>query len=205
MELRRSQDLEITLFFEKKPYTFDKELEECLDCFDEEQYLRAYMRYIDIFNKMYKYYISITHQKTDAINLTKRSLINDQLYGAAGGYDSVRRIIKASPASAVDELKFYKQGDFSTSLNKAKLRVLCGEIVGKDKDLGEYQILKDYSKAKNDDTDKVLSLVIPCLESGILNLLCLKHNINFLDDPRNSKRAGALKEEAEQILIFSEN
>ena len=205
MELRRSQDLEITLFFEKNPYTFDKELEECLDCFDEEQYLRAYMRYIDIFNKMYKYYISITHQKTDAINLTKRSLINDQLYGAAGGYDSVRRIIKASPASAVDELKFYKQGDFSTSLNKAKLRVLCGEIVGKDKDLGEYQILKDYSKAKNNDTDKVLSLVIPCLESGILNLLCLKHNINFLDDPRNSKRAAALKEEAEQILIFSEN
>ena len=205
-EIVNSSDIDISLFFGENPYPTKlvELIDEIEELYDNGEDFRAYMRFYELYKGTFQYYIQITHQKTDAINLTKRSLINDQLYGATGGYDSVRRIIKTCPASAVENLRFYKNNPITDTMTKAKFKLICEEIIGKDKDLGEFQIVKDFVKGKDVSIDKIKELVIPCLENGIINLLCLKHNLNLLDDPRNGKRAAALKDEAAEILKYSE-
>ena len=205
-EITNSSDIDISLFFEEKPFPvkLTELVDEIEELYDNDEDLRAYMRFYELYKGVFQYYIQITHQKTDSINLTKRSLINDQLYGATGGYDSIRRIIKTCPASAVENLRFFKNDPITDVMTKAKFKIICEEIIGKDKDLGEFQIVKDFTKGKNVSIEEVKKLVIPCLENGIINLLCLKHNLNLLDDPRNGKRVAALKDEAAEILKYSE-
>lgn len=203
VEILESDDYDIKEFLKDNQFTFIEELEKYYEQIEVSN-LTAYMQFYKIYQKLFKYYIQITHVKTDAINLTKRSLINDQLYGAAGAYDSVRRVIQACPSSAVSDLRFFKKSTLESAMDKARLMLVCKEIVDKDKDLGDFQILKDFSKGKTKDIEKVRELAVKCLENGIINLLCFKHNINLLDDERNSKRAAELLSEAESILKYSE-
>jgi len=205
IELTNSDDIDISLFFQEKPFPLTDLVDECETLYENEENLRAYMKFYNLYKKLFQYYIEITHVKTDFINLTKKSLINDQLYGAVGGYDSIRRIIKTCPSSAVENLRFYKNNPLTDTMSKTKFKLICEEIIGKDKDLGEFEIVRDFVKGKTVDLEEVKKLVIPCLENGIINLLCLKHNINLIpDDKRNLKRAETLLEEAEEILKYSE-
>ena len=124
-------------------------------------------------------------------------------------WDDVNRVwcsenngeIKCIIGSAVWDVKTIK-----TTKSIIKIKTVAGMILNdtiKTGDDDEYiQYLEKWYNGIEKDNEKARRIVICSLLHGILTLLSLKHNINFLDDKKNSERADVIKFEFSKILEY---
>lgn len=156
----------------------------------------------ELSNIIYSAYIKMSKVKTDEINISKASNINDELYGGIGGYNPTIGEIKCIIGSAVWELKSAK-----STATKAKLRTIAAKILEDnlteqpDDDDGIKFLVRWYAGKESDD-EYARRVIVTSLCFGILSLLSLKHNLSFLEDPRNSERADAIYSELRKILEY---
>lgn len=147
---------------------------------------------------LYTYYIKNTKQKTDTNAVSLLLNVDKELYGNSGSYNYVTKQIYAGFGSNVYNIKKIKESD---NLNVLKLEI--NDILKDTKDHSDeyFDYLKKWVKKPTKD-DYAKKIAINILLNGCLDLLCLKHDMNFLSDERNSKKAEEIKEEFLEILKY---
>ena len=161
----------------------------------------SWLKFVELCNVIYSTYIRLSKVKADHINISKASNLNDELYGGIGGFDPNTGEIKCIIGSAVWELKTVK-----TTKSMLKIKTIAGSILKdtlktKEDDEG-ISYLERWYNGKENDNEKARQVVVCSLIYGIITLLSLKHNLNFLDDPRNEKRADKIRYETQKILDY---
>lgn len=171
------------------------------DKVDDELKVITWLKSVELCDIIYSIYIKLTKVKTDTINVSKASNLNDEIYGGIGGFNPNNGEIKCIIGSAVWDVKTIK-----TTKSVIKIKTVAGMILNdtiKTGDDDEYiQYLEKWYNGIEKDNEKARRIVICSLLHGILTLLSLKHNINFLDDKKNSERAEAIKFEFIKILEY---
>lgn len=157
----------------------------------------SFLKFKELVNVVYSVYIKITKVKTDEHKLTLCSNINSQIYGSIGGYNPITKEIKYIIGSAVWDLK-----NINETKNIPKLKQHADLILeNKSDEKNEYiDYLERWKKGLEKDDDKARQIIINCLCNGIMTLLSFKHNLNFLEDNRNSIRAELIIDELKSIL-----
>lgn len=157
------------------------------------------LKFRELINSIYSIYIKLTKVKTDEHGLVLCSNINSQLYGNAGGYNPNSKEIKCIIGSAVWDLKNIKETNLVS-----KLKLHAGLILENksEKDDKYIEYLVRWNKGKETDNNKAKQIIVNCMCNGIFVLLELKYDLNFLDDNRNSKKAGLILEELKSILKY---
>lgn len=145
----------------------------------------TWLRFTTLINIIYSLYIKLGKTKTDTIKLSIASNLNDEIYGATGGFNPNTGEIKCIIGSAVWDLKSCKNG------NKTKIKNMAKEILDTPKTEEDKYMdyLERWYKGHETNDEYAQQIVCGCLLNGILSLLSLKHNLSFLEDIRNSDRA----------------
>ena len=161
----------------------------------------TWLKFVELCNIIYSTYIRLSKIKTDHINISKASNLNDEIYGGIGGFDPNTGEIKCIIGSAVWELKTVK-----TTKSMLKIKTIAGSILKdtsktQENDEGISYLERWYNGKENDD-EKARQVVVCSLIWGIITLLSLKHNLNFLDDKRNEERADKIRYETQKILDY---
>lgn len=165
---------------------------------EQELKVLTWVNFSELAKILYSIYIQIGKIKTDQHKAVISSNLNDELYGGIGGYNPITNEIKCIIGSAVYDVKSCKSG------NKTKIKNIASTIFKETKvkeDEKEIKFLEKWVKNGGDD-EQAQKIVINCLLNGILTLLTLKHNINFLVDSKNSDRADAIKKEFLAIISY---
>lgn len=165
---------------------------------EQELKVLTWVNFSELVKILYSIYIQIGKIKTDQHKAVIASNLNDELYGGIGGYNPITNEIKCIIGSAVYDVKSCKSG------NKAKIKNIASAIFKETKvkeDEKEIKFLEKWVKNGGDD-EQAQKIVINCLLNGVLTLLILKHNINFLVDSKNSDRADAIKKEFLAIINY---
>jgi len=177
-------------------------LDELFDKYEEEKKILTWIKFAELNNIIYSTYIKLTKLKTDSINVSKASNLNDELYGGIGGFNPNTGEIKCIIGSAVWQLKTIK-----STKSIVKIKTVAGYIF-ENKPIIEddegIKYLDKWFKGIEKDDEKARQVVVCSLLHGIITLLCLKHNLNFLKDNKNSKRAEAIYYELEKIMEYCE-
>ena len=177
-------------------------LDELFDKYEEEKKILTWIKFAELNNIIYSTYIKLTKLKTDSINVSKASNLNDELYGGIGGFNPNTGEIKCIIGSAVWQLKTIK-----STKSIVKIKTVAGYIF-ENKPIVEddegIKYLDKWFKGIEKDDEKARQVVVCSLLHGIITLLCLKHNLNFLKDKKNSKRAEAIYYELEKIMEYCE-
>lgn len=177
-------------------------LDELFDKYEEEKKILTWIKFAELNNIIYSTYIKLTKLKTDSINVSKASNLNDELYGGIGGFNPNTGEIKCIIGSAVWQLKTIK-----STKSIVKIKTVAGYIF-ENKPIIEddegIKYLDKWFKGIEKDDEKARQVVVCSLLHGIITLLCLKHNLNFLKDEKNSKRAEAIYYELEKIMEYCE-
>lgn len=177
-------------------------LDELFDKYEEEKKILTWIKFAELNNIIYSTYIKLTKLKTDNINVSKASNLNDELYGGIGGFNPNTGEIKCIIGSAVWQLKTIK-----STKSIVKIKTVAGYIFENKpviEDDEGIKYLDRWFKGIEKDDEKARQVVVCSLLHGIITLLCLKHNLNFLKDEKNSKRAGAIHYELEKIMEYCE-
>ena len=169
---------------------------------DKDIKVLTWLKFVELCNIIYSTYIRLSKVKTDHINISKASNLNDELYGGIGGFDPNTGEIKCIIGSAVWELKTVK-----TTKSMLKIKAIAGSILKdtlkiKEEDDEGILYLERWYNGKEKDDEKARQVVVCSLIWGIIILLELKHNLNFLDDPRNGKRAEKIRYEIQKIMEY---
>jgi hypothetical protein len=177
-------------------------LDELFDKYEEEKKILTWIKFAELNNIIYSTYIKLTKLKTDSINVSKASNLNDELYGGIGGFNPNTGEIKCIIGSAVWQLKTIK-----STKSIVKIKTVAGYIF-ENKPIVEddegIKYLDKWFKGIEKDDEKARQVVVCSLLHGIITLLCLKHNLNFLKDNKNSKRAEAIYYELGKIMEYCE-
>jgi len=202
--LFESDDIEIKGVVKELPNqnNIRERLDELFDKYEEEKKILTWIKFAELNNIIYSTYIKLTKLKTDSINVSKASNLNDELYGGIGGFNPNTGEIKCIIGSAVWQLKTIK-----STKSIVKIKTVAGYIF-ENKPIVEddegIKYLDRWFKGIEKDDEKARQVVVCSLLHGIITLLCLKHNLNFLKDKKNSKRAEAIYYELEKIMEYCE-
>ena len=87
-----------------------------------------------------------------------------------------------------------------------KIKTIAGSILKdtsktQEDDEGISYLERWYNGKENDD-EKARQVVVCSLIWGIITLLSLKHNLNFLDDKRNEERTDKIRYEIQKIMEY---
>lgn len=165
---------------------------------EKELKVLTWVNFSELIKILYSIYIQNGKIKTEQHKTAIALNLNDELYGGIGGYNSVTNEIKCIIGSAVYDVKSCKSG------NKTKIKNIASAIFKETKvkeDEKEIKFLEKWIKNGGDD-EQAQKIVVNCLLNGILILLILKHNINFLVDSKNSDRADSIKKEFLAIMNY---
>lgn len=197
-ELFISKDSEIVGAFKKIENYNDilNKIGEIEISINEDKKVLTWLRFTNLINILYSLYIKTDKQKTDTHKLSIVSNLNDEIYGATGGYNPNTGEIRCIIGSAVWDVKSCKSGNKTKVKNLAK-EILSSPRMEEDKYL-DY--LDRWYKGYETDNDYAQQIVVGCLLNGILSLLSLKHNLSFLNDIRNSERANEILTEFRAIV-----
>lgn len=201
-ELFLSKDSEIVGAFSNVENYNDilKKINELQVAIVEDRKVLTWIMFTNLVNVLYSLYIKLGKVKTDTHKLSIASNLNDEIYGATGGYNPNTKEIKCIIGSAVWDLKSCKKG------NKTKIKNMAKEILDtpKTEDDKYLDYLERWYKGYETDDAYAQQIVCGCLLNGILALLSLKHNLSFLEDIRNSERADNILDEFRSIAKLCE-
>lgn len=198
-----STDSEISAILKKIPSTtsIQKKITDIKDSIEREIKVLTWIRFSELINNSYSIYISEGKQKTDTHKLTIASNFNDELYGGIGGYNPNTGEIKCILGSAVSDVKLCYS---SKTLTKVKT---IANAIFKDNEKTEedeepIKYLERWLNGKETDDNYARQVVTNSCLHGILTLLFLKHNVNFLEDKKNSDRVQNALNEFKAILKY---
>lgn len=160
----------------------------------------TWIQFSELINLIYSIYIQFGKIKTDQHKLAIISNLNDELYGGIGGFNPITGEIKCIIGSAVWDIKSCKSAKTMT-----KVKTLANAILKEtktDEDEEEIKFLEKWISGHQTDDERARRVVVNYLLNGVLVLLSLKHNLNFLEDKRNHLRADAIKYEFIKILEY---
>lgn len=161
----------------------------------------TWLKLVELCNVVYSAYIQLSKVKTDTINISKASNLNDELYGGIGGFNPNNGEIKCIIGSAVWEVKTVRAAKTMTKIKTIAGSILNDNIKTEEDDEGIQYLERWYNGIEKDD-EMAKRVVVCSLLHGILTLLSLKHNLNFLKDSKNSKRADAIRYEFTKIMEY---
>ena len=202
-ELFNCQDYEIKQFIETIPNhkILIEKINFLNDKISKDLKVISWFTFTDIINNIYSAYIKYGKTKSDTKSSNLVSNLNSELYGAIGGFNPNTREVKTFIGGAIYEVK-----EVYGLKNENKIKLLGKEIIKDNKgNLNEpeyFKLVEDFVDGKRVDIEKVKQVIICSMLYGILNLLSLKHNINFLTDNKNCVRAEALRHEFTAILNY---
>jgi len=204
-ELFYSSDSEIKKVYSKLENLNDirEKLDFIYEKIESELKVITWIKFVEFNSIIYSTYIKLSKVKTDTINVSKASNLNDELYGSIGGFNPNNGEIKSIIGSAVWEVKTVKNTKSAIKIKTLANSILNDTIKTKEDD-DNIKYLERWYNGKEHDDEKARQVVVNSLLFGVLSLLCLKHNLNFLDDKRNSLRADAIKSEFIKILEYCE-
>ena len=156
----------------------------------------------ELSNVIYSAYIKMSKVKTDEINISKASNINDEIYGGIGGYNPQTGEIKCIIGSAVWELKAMKNTATKVKMRTVAAKILEDCLTEQPDDDDGIKFLARWYAGKESDDEYARRAIVTSLCFGILSLLSLKHNLSFIADSRNSERADAIYSEFKKILEY---
>lgn len=170
--------------------------------YEKEVKVLTWIKALELCNVVYSTYIQLSKVKTDTINISKASNLNDELYGSIGGFNPNTGEIKCIIGSAVWETKTIKN---ITSV--IKLKSVAGSILKdtkKTKEDDKYiEFLERWYAGKETNDELARRVVVNSLLWGIMTLLCLKHNFNLIEsDKRNGKRSDQIHYEFGKIMEY---
>lgn len=198
-----SKDVELVRVFSKLKNTSDVK-ERILflkEKYEKEIKVLTWLKIAELNNIIYSTYIRLSKMKTDHINISKVSNLNDEIYGGIGGFNPTTGEIKCVIGSAVWETKTIKSTKTMAKIKTIAKSILMDTIKTREDDEGIKYLERWYNGQETDD-EKARQVVVCSNLFGILSLLCLKHNFNFLDDPKNSQRGDAIRYEFLKILEY---
>ena len=198
--LFNSSDLEIYGYLKNIENLQDiqNKINELKDSIEKEKKVLTWIKFTNLINIIYSLYIKIGKQKTDTHKLTIASNFNDEIYGATGCYNPNNGEIKCIIGSAVSDVKICMKGNLSKIKNKVG-EILKGEKDGPDKYIDWLEL---WYKGHETNNEYAQQIVVGCLLNGILSLLSLKHNLNFLNDKRNYNKADDIVKEFSAICKY---
>lgn len=161
----------------------------------------TWIKMVELCNVVYSLYIQTSKVKTDAINISKASNLNDEIYGGIGGFNPNTGEIKCIIGSAVWEVKTVKSAKTMTKIKLLAGSILNDNIKTSEDDEG-IKYLERWYKGLEKDDEMARRVVVCSLLHGILTLLSLKHNLNFLEDKKNCQRAEDIKTEFCKIMEY---
>jgi len=162
------------------------ELEEKVD---EELKTYTWMKFVELNAILYSLYVKLSKSKTEQLNISKVSNINDELYGGIGGYNLETGEIKCILGSAVWELKTVKN-----TKSVDKIKSVARNV--------EEEYLTNWLANKETNTEKARQIVVNSLLFGILSLLSIKYNLTLTKDVKNSERAENIQKEFKRIMEY---
>ena len=169
--------------------------------YEKEVKVLTWIKALELCNVVYSTYIQLSKVKTDTINISKASNLNDELYGSIGGFNPNTGEIKCIIGSAVWELKTVKSAKTMT-----KIRLIANSILNDNPKMQEdddgIKYLEKWYKGIEKDDEMARRVVVCSLLHGILALLSLKHNLNFLNDPKNGERSEMIRYEFLKIMEY---
>lgn len=175
-----------------------KKIEDIKNSIQKENKVLSWLRFSNLINIIYSLYIQNGKKKTDIHKLSIASNFNDELYGGTGGYNPNTGEIKCIIGSSVQIVKSCNMGN-KTKIKSAAKEILSGTKTEEDENIN---FLDRWYKGHDNDDDYAQQVVVNCLLNGVLTLLTLKHNLNFLEDERNSARADSIKSEFLAIMKY---
>ena len=161
----------------------------------------TWILFTDIINSSYSIYITNSKTKTDVHKLSIASNFNDELYGGVGGYNPNSGEIKCIIGSAVYDVKSCYSSKTMTKV-KSLANTIFKENTKVEEDDEGINFLQRWLEGKEKDDEYAKRAVITSCLWGIMNLLILKHNVNFLDDKKNAERSDKVMKEFHDILKF---
>lgn len=161
----------------------------------------TWVLFTEIINNSYSIYITNSKTKTDVHKLSIASNFNDELYGGIGGYNPNTGEIKCIIGSAVYDIKSCYASKTVTKV-KSLANAIFKENQKTEEDDDEIKYLARWLEGKEKDDDHAKRVVINSCLFGVISLLSLKYNINFLEDKRNSSRADKVLKEFNDILKY---
>jgi len=198
-----SNDTEIVGILKKikSVSSIQKKITEIKSSIEREIKVLTWIRFSELINNSYSIYISEGKQKTDTHKLTIASNFNDELYGGIGGYNPNSGEIKCIIGSAVSDVKLCYSSKTLTKVKSIATAVFKdNEKINDDEEAIEY--LAKWLNGKETDDKYARQVVTNICLHGVLNLLLLKHNVNFLEDRKNSDRAQNALNEFKAILKY---
>lgn len=198
-----SNDSEIVEILKKIPSvsSIQKKIEDIKSSIEREIKVLTWIRFSELINNSYSIYISEGKQKTDTHKLTIASNFNDELYGGIGGYNPNTGEIKCILGSAVSDVKLCY-----SSKTLTKVKTIANSIF-KDNEKTEedeeaIKYLERWLKGKETDDNYARQIVTNSCLHGVLTLLFLKYNVNFLEDKKNSDRVQNALSEFKAVLKY---
>ena len=204
-QLFNCKDLELVESFKKVTISYSniiEKLSKLKEIYAKEIKVLTWMKFVELSNIIYSFYVQFTKIKTDHINISKASNLNDELYGGIGGFEPNSGKIKCIIGSAVWETKTIKN---ITSI--IKLKSVAGSILKdtkKTKEDDKYiEFLERWYAGKETNDELARRIVVNSLLWGIMTLLCLKHNFNLIEsDKRNGRRSDQIHNEFGKIMEY---
>jgi len=161
----------------------------------------TWITYSELCDLVYSVYIYLTRTKDEPNNISKIANLNEEIYGFADGFNMETGEIKCIYGSAVFDLKDVYLGN-----NPLKIKSIAGKILSdyseqKEED-AEIEYLLNWKNGKETDNEHAKQVVVCSLIYGILTLLELKYNLNYLKENRNEKKRENIIWELTKILNY---
>lgn len=199
-----SEDSEITAAIKsiENSNNIIERIEQLEEKYDDGLKVISWIKARELSDIIYSAYIKLSKVKTDEINISKASNINDEIYGGIGGYNPQTGEIKCIIGSAVWELKAMKNTATKVKMRTVAAKILEDDIAERPDDDDGIKFLARWYAGKESDDEYARRAIVTSLCFGILSLLSLKHNLSFIEDSRNSERADAIYSEFKKILEY---
>lgn len=187
---------------------------------DEEKKVVMFNSFLSLRAMLFSLYIKDTKVAGATNNMSRIDNINDELYGSAGRYDMFNGTFKTlygkelQTGSMVQDIKIINGMNLSSPLALSKLRSTIsnkgsngGILQDTNKtddntDEESFSYLTNFLNGAKSDLEKVRKIVLNILLNGVIDMLCLKHNLNFSKSKLNEAREQRVLSEFQDIMKY---
>lgn len=199
----KCDDLEVAFTLQMLPSKreIEKKISDIKSSIGRELKVLTWVNFSALTKVVYSSYIQLSKNNGREVKLPAVANVNEELYGGIGGYNFLTKEIKCIIGSAVYDLKMCKNSKTMTKVRQVTKEILKGEEPSEGDD-DEIKYLIRWDKGLERDDARARKAVINSSLFGILDLLSLKHCLNFREDPANSLKAEKVQEEFRAIMNY---